>query len=364
MDKVWKVAIVGCGDITRKVYIPQMEKIPRAKLVAVCDTNEQTAKSCAKEFGVSECYTSVDEMLEKCDFDILMDVSSITTHHEINMKALKAGKHLYSQKPVALTVDEVTEQINAAKEAGVKYAASPIHPIRPDIRFVRDLIQNGALGKLTMVRAHSAHGGPEYFQHRQEDPSWFYKPGAGALYDMGVHGITMAVAVAGPAKEVSCVASIAQPERTIRSGALDGKIIKADYLPDNYVITLDWGDGCLGIVEVGYCCIATTQNMLEVTGTNGVLAIQGTLKIGEGDGVRMFVDSPELKLRGWTDPISNEPPRDEFEQCECLTDLIDAIENDSQPVLNPAIARHVIDILCMIPKAIETKTAQPLTTTF
>ena len=364
MEKTWKVAIVGCGDITRKFYIPQMKNIPKARLAAVCDADPASARSCAQAFGVPEWYSDLDTLLEKCDFDILMDAASISAHHEINLKALRAGKHLYSQKPVGLTVEQVSEQIEAAQKAGVKYAASPIHPLRPDIRFIRELIEKGAIGDLTMVRAHSAHGGPEYFQHREADPSWFYRPGAGALYDMGVHGLTMAVAVAGPAKEVSCTSAISQPVRTVRSGAHDGQKMKTDLLPDNYVITLDWGNGCLGTVVAGYCCIASTQNMLEVCGTKGVLTILGSLKIGEGDGVRMFLDSPELGVRGWIDPLSNQPPRGEFEQCECLQDLIDAIEQDTPPILSPHIARHVIEIMCTIPKAMETKTAQPLTTTF
>ena len=364
MEKTWKIAIVGCGMITRGYYIPQMADIPRTKLVAVCDISEEAAKACAEEFGVPRWYTSVDELLAECDFDILMDAASIPTHHEINMKALRAGKHLYSEKPVGLTVEEVSEQITAAKEAGVKFAASPIHPLRPDIRFVKELIDNGTIGKIVAVRANSSHGGPEYFQHRQEDPSWFFKPGAGALYDMGVHGLTMAIAVAGPAKEVSCTAAISQPERTVRTGAFDGQKIKTDYLPDNYIINLNWGDGCIGVVETGFCRIASTQNMLEVYGTKGVLTILGTIRIGEGDGVRMFIDNPKLKLRGWIDPMSDQPPRDEMQQCEGLADLIDAIENDRPPILNPELARHVVDIMCTVPKAIETKSTQALSTTF
>ena len=255
--------------------------------------------------------------------------------------------------------------MEAAQKAGVKFAASPIHPLRPDILFIRDMIQNGAIGKVTMVRAHTAHGGPEHFQYRDADPSWFFEPGAGAIYDMGVHGLTMAVAVLGPAKEVSCTAVISQPERVVRTGAFDGKKIKADYLPDNYLITLNWGDGCIGVVDAGFCQVASTVNMLEVYGTNGTLTILGQIKIGEGDGVRMYLDSPELKVRGWLDSLSQDrPPRGEFEQCECLSDLIHAIETDTTPTLDPQIARHVVDIMCTIPQAIEEKRTLPLHTTF
>ena len=365
MEKIWRVAIVGCGSIAEGIYIPQMKNIPRTELVAVCDILPQRAEEYAKRFGVPQWYSSVDDLLAQCDFDILMDTASIPAHHDINMKALKAGKHLYSQKPVGLTVKQVTEQMEAAEAAGVKFAASPIHPLRPDIQTIRGIVACGTIGKITMVRAHTAHGGPEYFQYRQADPTWFFRPGAGALYDMGVHGITMAVAVAGPAKEVSCVAEISQPERTVRTGAFDGMKIRSDVLPDNYIITLNWGEGCIGVVDAGFCAIASTVNMLEIYGTKGVLTILGQVRIGEGDGVRLYLDSPELKVRGWIDPLPQDTPaRGEFEQCECLSDLIAAIENDTTPLLDPKIARHVVDIMCTAPLAAQQKKTLPLSTTF
>ena len=95
------------------------------------------------------------------------------------------------------------------------------------------------------------------------------------------------------------------------------------------------------------------------------MTILGQIKIGEGDGVRMYLDNPKLKVRGWIDPLSQDrPPRGEFEQCECLTDLIQAIEQDTQPILNPNIARHVVEIMYTIPKAAEEKKTLALHTTF
>ena len=125
--KKWKIAIMGCGMIAQDIYIPQIKGMIKAEVAAVCDINAERAKQCAERFQIPEWYSDYDEMLEKCTFDILMDTASIPAHHEINMKALKAGKHLYSQKPVGLSVEQVTEQIEAAKEAKVKYSASPIH---------------------------------------------------------------------------------------------------------------------------------------------------------------------------------------------------------------------------------------------
>jgi len=359
----WKVALIGCGMIAEGIYIPEMRNIPEAELVAVCDILPARAKEYAERFNVPAWYSNIDELLEKCDFDILMNVTSIPSHHALNMKALKAGKHLYSQKPVGLTVAEVTEQIETAKAAGVKYSASPIHMIRPDILSVKKMINDGVIGKVTMVRCTVAHGGPEYFQFRTADCSWFYEPGAGALYDMGVHGIAMVTGVLGPAKEVGCMAAITQPSRTIRSGTFNGKEIKSDKMPDAYLITLNWGDGCIGVIDTGFYQKAADVNALEVYGTHGTIIIKGQIKIGEGDGLKVYIDNPEKNIRGWIDPKPQEMPRP-FYQCQCLKDLIRAIEADSDPGLSPEHARHIIDILCTIPEAAEQKTVLPLSTTF
>ena len=87
---------INCGQ-----YLPaRIKDIPEAEMVAVCDIIPERAKDYAEKFNVPAWYTSIDELLEKCDFEILMNTTSIPAHHEINMKALNAGKHLYSQKPV------------------------------------------------------------------------------------------------------------------------------------------------------------------------------------------------------------------------------------------------------------------------
>ena len=177
--KKWKVALIGCGSIADNTYLPRIGEIPEADLVAVCDIIPERAKNYAEKFHVPAWYTSIDELLEKCDFEILMNTTSIPAHHEINMKALRAGKHLYSQKPVGLTVEEVTEQIEAAKAAGVKYTASPIHMLRDDIRFAKKLIADGCIGEIMKVHTNVCHGGPEYFQYRTADPTWFHRPGSG-----------------------------------------------------------------------------------------------------------------------------------------------------------------------------------------
>ena len=99
--KKWKVALIGCGSIADNTYLPRIGEIPEADLVAVCDIIPERAKNYAEKFHVPAWYTSIDELLEKCDFEILMNTTSIPAHHEINMKALRAGTaidKIYLQK--------------------------------------------------------------------------------------------------------------------------------------------------------------------------------------------------------------------------------------------------------------------------
>lgn len=90
--KKWKIAIMGCGMIAQDIYIPQIKKMPKAELAAVCDINAARAKECAEKFAIPQWYSDYDELLEKCEFDILMDIASIPAHHEINMKAAESRK--------------------------------------------------------------------------------------------------------------------------------------------------------------------------------------------------------------------------------------------------------------------------------
>ncbi|MDI3495851.1 MAG: hypothetical protein PWQ72_1978, partial [Pseudothermotoga sp.] len=107
MKRKWKIGLVGCGTIAASDYLPQLKEMPNVEVVAVCDIILERAKEYSKRFDIPEWYDNIDSMLEKSDFEILVDTASIPAHFEINLKALKAGKHLYSQKPLASSVEEI-----------------------------------------------------------------------------------------------------------------------------------------------------------------------------------------------------------------------------------------------------------------
>jgi UDP-N-acetyl-2-amino-2-deoxyglucuronate dehydrogenase len=349
-NRKWRVAVVGCGNFAEWQYFDNIPKVADAECVAAVDIIPERARAAAAKHGIPNWYASVDELLAKCDFDIAIDAASIPAHHELNMALLTAGKHLISQKPAALNVADMNRQIAAAAAAGVKFACVPIHLMRPDIAMARQMIRDGAIGDVLSIKCVSCHGGPEYFQYRDADPTWFFEPGAGALYDMGVHALHQVTGIMGPAKRVACMGANALKQREVRSGLFDGKIIQTDKLPDNYFITLDFGNDKLGFVDTGFCQRATRSVPLEIFGEKGVISFDppGTT----WPNPKLYLDSPERGVRGWLEPQSWKDRRPaNFNQCCCLKDLVDAIENDTHPVLSAEHARHVIEIMGAIPQA-------------
>ncbi len=362
-EKLWKVAVVGCGMFAHAQYLPNITKEANAICVAAVDIIEERAIEACEKYNIPYHYKSVDELIKKCDFDIVIDAASIQAHHEINMKVLGAGKHLISQKPAAPNIEMLTQQIELAKEKKVKFVCVPIHPMRFDINIAKQMMRDGTIGDPYYVKCNLSHGGPEYFQYRDCDPSWFFDPGAGALVDMGVHGLQIVTSLFGPAKAFACMAKVTTPVREVRSGAFDGKKIKTDKIPDHYVITLDYGEGKMAMVETGFSEKASKSPQIEVFGERGTISF--TRPYMTNPMPEVYMDCPEKGIRGWIEPMEWVTHQKKLiSQCCCLGDIIRAIENDSTPVLSPEHARHVLEIMCKIPEAIETGATVKLETTF
>ena len=361
--KVWKVAVIGSGSFANWQYFPNISKEANAVCVAAVDIVEERAIEACEKYGIENHYKSVDELIEKCDFDIAIDAASIQAHHEINMAVLSAGKHLISQKPAAPTVEMLTEQIELAKKKGVKFVCVPVHPMRFDLGIAKQMMRDGTIGNPYYIKCHMTHGGPEYFQYRDADPSWFFEPGAGALVDMGVHALQIVTTLFGPAKKVGCMAKVTTPVRYVRSGAFDGKKIQADKIPDQYIITLDFGKGKMAMVDTGFSEKATKTPFVEIFGDKGTISIDKPYLQNPIPDV--YIDFNDKGIRGWVKPDKwIDPPKPMNSQCCCLKDLTDAIENDSKPVLNPEHARHVLEIMCKIPQAIDEERIVKLETEF
>ena len=180
---------------------------------------------------------------------------------------------------------------------------------------------------------------------------------------MGVHGLHYVTDILGPARAVGCMAACSLPQRMIRTGKFDGEIIRTDCMPDNYIITLDFGDGAIGEVYTGFCQRATRMPTMEVYGEMGTIAFVRDPQEARPH-LEVYYDHPEAGITGWMRPLDRQERETFYCDTFCLQDLIDAIEQDKNPVLSMARHRHIVEIMNTIPRCIETGCIQPLSTTF
>lgn len=147
---------------------------------------------------------------------------------------------------------------------------------------------------------------------------------------MGVHGLTMTTGILGPAKAVGCMAKISEPVRTVRTGTFDGMQIQADQLYDNYIITLDYGERTMAVVESGFCQKDSRAPQMEIFGTKGTITFVNNGNMNPLDSLEVYLDAPERGIRGWLKPMEWDVPASEmnFFQCKVVQDLIHAIEED------------------------------------
>src|SRR5437867_3100936 len=132
-----KIGLVGCGTIAGIMHLPgikTMVEMGKADLVAVCDVFEEKAREAAAKYGAQAAYGDLDKMLAEADFDLLVNNTPIPHHFAVTMAALRAGRHVYTQKPMTTTVEEATELIEAAKSRKRVLASAPEHPVRPTIK--------------------------------------------------------------------------------------------------------------------------------------------------------------------------------------------------------------------------------------
>lgn len=225
------IGVIGCGGIANYFHLPELRSIDEVNLVAVADIKANRAKATAGRFKVSHWYTDHRELLESKDVDAVIVATPHPTHSPIAIEAIEAGKHVLVQKPMATKLSDADALVESATKRGeVKVMVLPfVYFDNPRIDYVKRLIARGALGKVCMARVRVAHSGPEKYQDDvarmfKEEPgdTWFLdesRADGGALFDMGVYSVTMAVVLLGRARRVSSFMSTLDKKATVEDSA-------------------------------------------------------------------------------------------------------------------------------------------------
>ena len=347
------IGVVGCGEVAQRVYLPEFHRLhDQATLVAVCDRVEERARVAQQRFGARRYYTDLDRFLRESDAAIVVNLTPHRAHVPVSMAALEAGRHVYTEKPLAQSVEDATRLIKMAHAQGVKLACAPVTLLLPTAQRWQHLLRQGSIGSVTFARAQLL--APPIWDDFSPDHVWYYAAGSGPLMDVGVYALTALTGLLGPVSRVSAMARTIMHEHVISNGPAAGRRFRSE-VADSVHLHLDFGR-FFATFDIAWCVQASRNDMFEVYGEHGTLSGDPT-----------YANTPIQIFRpgsGWTadEPTPRLPRSDDWFQG--VAHLVDCVLHDIAPIPSAIHARHVLDIMLTALRSAQEGRALALQTTF
>lgn len=234
-----RVGVIGCGSVSTQ-YLPHLSKSPHVELVSACDILYDRARKRASEYGIPNHYPHIDRMLAGAPFDLLVNLTDMQEHGRLNRQALLAGRHVWSEKPMANTYKDGKDLLDLARSRQLRLWGAPAVVNSPQFAFMATTLKEGKLGRVSSAHAHYGHLGPTW-------SAFFYEKGGGSLPDLGVYNLATLTGLLGPARAVMAMTAIVTPERTV-----DNKGHITVEAEDNAMVLMDHGSGVMSHVQCGF----------------------------------------------------------------------------------------------------------------
>ncbi|NNG68802.1 Gfo/Idh/MocA family oxidoreductase [Rhizobium laguerreae] len=353
-----RIGVVGCGNISL-AYMRNAPLFSGVEIIACADLNADAAKCRAAEFNLRA--VDVDSLIDDKNIDIILNLTIPAAHFDVSMRALSAGKHVFTEKPLGVTAAEGRRLVDAAAVRGLMLGSAPDTFLGAAGRHARRQMEAGAIGKPVTGTAFMMGRGME---HWHPDPSFYYQAGAGPVMDMGPYYLTMIVNLMGPIRRVQAVATSGQEERLITAeGPKQGTTFKVG-TPTSVLSLLEFDCGATVTFGTSWDVFRHSNHPIELHGT------EGSLRLPDPDN---FGGSVALSSRGapWQEtdtsgelfgavnwPIAA-PDRANYRMLG-LADLARAIIEGRRPRASGDLALHVLEVMEAILRAGETGTAQTI----
>jgi predicted dehydrogenase len=332
MRKV-KVGVIGCGMISG-IYLENCTKrFDVLEITAVADLLPELARRRAEEFGIKEVYT-VDELLADPEIEIVLNLTAPHAHTEVNLKILGSGKHVYAEKPFALTKEDADLVLSTAEEKGLRVGSAPDTFLGGGLQTCRKIIDDGWIG--TPYAANGLIVMGHVWDGNHPNLPALMRLGWDPLFDMTPYYFTAMVALLGPVAKVSGFATNVRKELTVtnpRSPHYGTKVpVEA---PMNTTSTLQFKSGAIATMQASKESFGYTPR-LEIYGTEGVLYVPDPNNF---DGAIRFLQSNgEIKEIPYSHGFADNS------RGLGLADMAHAIQSGRPHRASGGLARHVLDI--------------------
>ncbi len=346
MSDPLRVAVIGCGDIAPS-YGRGIAAKPELLLVGATDRNPPRVARFVDEWG-GVAYGSIDELLADPDVEAVVNLTRQASHAEVSGRCLRAGKHVYTEKPMALRYAECQKLLAVAADHGVRLASAPITYLGEAQRTAGDLVGSGSLGAVRVVYAEANWGQIERWHPRPQD---FYR--AGPTFDVGVYPLTLVTDYFGPAVSVRAAGGTLLERRT----TLSGEAFTVDS-PDFVTAFVELAAGpVLRLTCSFYVDMASRQRGLEIHGDEAALFLDSWL----------YFDSPVQIVPRGGEPRTVELPagaEHAVDYSRGLANLAVAVRAGTPHRASGEHAAHVVEIIEAIEASLSAGAPVQITSTF
>lgn len=331
-DQRLKIGIIGCGSVSNR-YIPHLKTSPLLEIVSLCDIKYDRALAQVKQYELTaKTYPDIDAMLKGVPFDMMITITDMQVHGQLNRKALMAGRHVWSEKPMANTYAEGKALLDLAKSKNLRIWGAPAVVNSPQFAFMSRCIQEGKLGRIASAHGQYGHTGPTW-------SAFFYEKGGGSMPDLGVYNMATLTGLLGPAKSIMAMTSIVNPQRTVD----DKGEIKVE-AEDNAHILMEHANNALSHVMCGFNYFdphgheakGQTLHSIQVYGDLGNMRLIGY----DWEPMGVVLDN------SWTEPAKlYQEDAEGYQWQEGATKIGESLVKQIEPRIAVDHALHVLEII-------------------
>lgn len=331
---IQRIGIVGVGAISG-IYLKNLTGMfgQRVKVSAVTDLIHERAAKANADYGIPHILKTED-LINSPDVDIILNITQPQNHYGVALAAVKAGKHVYDEKPLCAKREEAQEVMEVAAKNKVRMGGAPDTFLGAGIQTCRKLIDDGWIGRPLAATAFMVGHGHETWH---PDPEFYYKTGGGPMFDMGPYYLTALVNLLGPITRVCGSAKKGFETRTITSQPHYGDVITVD-VPTHIAGVLDFASGAVGTIIMSFDVYSHTLPFIEIYGSEGSLRVPDPNCFG----------GPVYVRRGFAETWSEIPLLKDFSENSRgigITDMAEAITENRPHRASGELAYHVLDVM-------------------
>ncbi|MBF8189539.1 Gfo/Idh/MocA family oxidoreductase [Nonomuraea sp. K274] len=260
------VALVGAGVISGQ-YLRNLNAFPDVRVLGVADLDADRAAAVAREHDVPVS-GPLGSVLALPEVEIVVNLTVPSAHAAVALECLRAGKHVYGEKPLALDMDEAAKVVAEAANLGLRVGGAPDTFLGAGLQSTGRALRSGLIGTPVAVTAATQSLGPESWH---PNPEFFYQPGGGPLFDLGPYYLTALVSLLGPVIQVAAGTRRAREHRVVGSGPKAGEIFPVD-VPTHVNALLDFPGTATAAATFSFDS-PVNRRMIEIIGTEGALSL-------------------------------------------------------------------------------------------